>query len=65
MLVILPTITLNCSTDYVSQTRGIDVTWLLNSMVPADTGRVATCYSSISCGNGSYTAQVNVFALCK
>ena len=64
MLVILPTVTLNCTTDYVNQARGIHVTWFLNSTVAGDTDRVSTCKSSINCTNGSYAAQVNVFVLC-
>ena len=59
----LPMVTLNCTTDYATQLRSINVTWLLNSMVPDDIrdgrySRVATCNSSIVCGNGSYYNKV-------
>lgn len=49
---------LNCTTDYAAQTRSINVTWLLNSMIPKDirdeddVDRVQTCNTSLACRNG-------------
>ena len=63
VIVTLPTVNLNCTTDYANQTRRIHVIWFLNSTLPGDTGRVVTCNSSINCGNGSYRDEVNVFVL--
>ena len=54
----LPMIFLDCTTDYTAQTRSINVTWLLNSMIPKsfrdddDHDRVQTCNTSLACRNG-------------
>ena len=55
----LPTIILHSTTDYAAPSRSINITWLLNSTVPADIllgrySRVVTCNASIHCGNGHF-----------
>ena len=55
----LPMVILNSTTDYAAPSRSINVTWLLNSTVPADIiydgyPRVVTCKTNIGCGNGHH-----------
>ena len=66
----LPTIILHSTTDYAAPSRSINVTWLLNSTVPADIlhsefsqfSRVVTCNASIHCGNGHFDeVHINVY----
>ena len=68
----LPTIILNSTTDYAALSRSINVTWLLNSRVPADIlhsefsqfSRVITCNASIHCGNGHFDeVHTNVYTM--
>ena len=55
-------IILHSTTNYTALSRSINVTWLLNSRVPADIlhseysqfPRVVTCNASIHCGNGHF-----------
>ena len=61
--VLVPTVNVNCTTDYANQTRRIHVMWFLNSSAPGDIERVVACNLSINCGNGSYRDEVNVFVL--
>ena len=64
-----PTIILECTTDYATPARILNVTWLLNSTVPEDIkddsnyDRVNTCRTNINCGNGSHTDMVHMHML--
>ena len=53
----LPMITLNCTTDYVAQSRSIYITWFLNSTTPKSND-VTACNTSFNCGNDLYTDGV-------
>ena len=61
----LPMIILNCTTNYTTPARSINITWLLNSTLPADVkhdgfSRVVTCRTNIACGNG-HTDKVRTY----